>query len=246
MIPSSNPQIERGLDAMLIVYSLLDGHSASTGYTQFIRSHAGWFTTTFTFFEPKAILTKLSRVDAALTSQKLAQFAAGPINVIAVDLVTVLAAMNTADALNIDLTDALLLHTAQAQGAVWLATDDSKPARACQQVGTTPQTPIDNALRQQRAAWEAANLPPKRVSYVLRQTHQWLCQTHPQAAQDFWSQTGAEVACHSRRSCVGRHQAPESISSNSCSPAPTLLMERIARAGPEQAEAVAETVREFR
>jgi predicted nucleic acid-binding protein len=190
MTSSSNPQVERGLDAMLIVYSLLNGHPASTVCEQFIRSHTGWFTTTFTLFEAKAILTKVYGVDAALISQKLAQFAAGPIDVIAVDLATALAAMNTADALNIDLTDAGLLQTAQAQGASWLATDDSKLARACQQVGITPETPIDAALRQQMAVWEAANLPTKGPQRVLRQIHQWLSQTHPQAAQDFWSQTG--------------------------------------------------------
>jgi hypothetical protein len=105
-------------------------------------------------------------------------------------MATALAAMNTADALNIDLTDAVLLQVAQARGASWLATDDSKLAWACQQVGITPETPIDAVLRQQIAAWEAANLPAKGLPRVLCQIHQWLSQTHPQAAQDFWSRTG--------------------------------------------------------
>jgi len=98
--------------------------------------------------------------------------------------------MSTAEAMGIDLTDAVLLQTAQAQGALWLATDDSKLMQACQQVGITPETPIDATLRQQMAAWEVANLPAKGLPRVLRQVHQWLSQTHPQAAQDFWSQTG--------------------------------------------------------
>jgi predicted nucleic acid-binding protein len=175
---------------MLIVYSLLASHPASTGCEQFIRTHTGWFTTTFTLFEAKSILTKVYAADAALVSQKLAQFAAGPIVVVPVDLATALTAMNTADALGIDLTDAVLLQAAQAQGALWLATDDSKLAQACQPVGITPQTPIDATLRQQMAAWEAANLPAKGLPRVLRQVHQWLSQIYPQAAQDFWSQTG--------------------------------------------------------
>lgn len=190
MISSSNPPIERGLDAMLIVYSLLSGHPASTVCEQFIRTRSGWFTTTFTLFEARSILTKVYAVDAALASQKLAQFAAGPIVVVAVDLTTALASMNAADALGIDLTDAVLLQTSQDQGATWLATDDSKLAQACRRVGITPETPIDATLRQQMATWEAATLPAKGLPRVLRQIHQWLSQTDPQTARDFWSQTG--------------------------------------------------------
>jgi hypothetical protein len=120
----------------------------------------------------------------------LAQFAAGPILVLPVDLVTALTAMNTSDAFGIDLTDAVLLRTSQAQGALWLATDDSQLARVCRQVGITPQTPIDVSLRQQMIAWESAHLPMKGLPRVLRQIHQWLNQSYPQTAEDFWSRTG--------------------------------------------------------
>jgi len=190
MTSSSDRQSERGLDAMLIVYSLLNGHPASLVCEQFIRSHTGWFTTTFTLFESRAILTKVYGVDATLASQKIAQFASGPIDILAVDLATALAAMNTADAMSIDLTDAVLLQTAEAQGASWLATDDSKLMQACRQVGITPESPIDATVRQQMAVWETANVPAKGLARVLYQLHQWLNQTHPQAAEDFWSQTG--------------------------------------------------------
>ena len=190
MTSSSNPPSERGLDAMLIVYSLLDAHPASTACEQFIRTHSRWFTTTFTLFEAKAILTKVYAVDAVLASRKLAQFTAGPIVVTAVDHPVALAAMHTADVLGLDLTDAVLLHTVQARGALWLATDDTKLGQACRQVGVTPETTIDTALRQQMVVWEAANLPAKGLQRVLRQIHQWLHRTAPQIAQDFWSHTG--------------------------------------------------------
>jgi predicted nucleic acid-binding protein len=190
MTSFSNPQLERGLDAMLIVYSLLNGHPAATACEQFICSRTGWFTTTFTLFEAKANLTKVYAVDSALTSQKVAQFAAGPLVVFAVDLATALTAMNVADTLGIDLTDAVLLQTSQAQRASWLATDDSRLVRACRQVGITPESPIDATLRQQMMEWEAANVPVKGLPRVLRQIHQWLSQTSPQTAEDFWSLTG--------------------------------------------------------
>jgi predicted nucleic acid-binding protein len=190
MTSSFSLPVERGLDAMLIVYSLLNNHPASAVCEQFIRAYTGWVTTAFTLFEAKAILTKVYAVDAVLVSRKLAQFVAGPIVVAEVDLATALAAMDKADALNIDLTDAVLLHTTQAHGALRIATDDSKLAQACRQVGMTPETPIDTALRQQMAEWEAVNLPAKGLPRVLRQIHYWLSRIAPQTAQDFWSHTG--------------------------------------------------------
>jgi hypothetical protein len=108
----------------------------------------------------------------------------------AVALPIALAAMHTADRHGIDLTDAVLLHTVQERGALWLATDDTKLAQACRRVGVTPETPIDAALRQQMAAWEAAHLPAKGLPRVLRQIHQWLHRITPQIAEEFWSHTG--------------------------------------------------------
>ncbi len=190
MTSSSESLMERGLDAMLIVYSLLKDHPASTACEEFIRTRTGWLTTTLTLLEAKAILVKVYAVDAAAASQKLAQFAAGPIVVVPVDLSAILAAMNVADELNIDLTDAVLFHLTQAHGASRLATDDVLLARACQQMGILPETPIDSALRQQMAQWEAGHLPAKGLPRILKQVHLWLSKSYPEAAQEFWSRTG--------------------------------------------------------
>ncbi len=190
MISSSNPRLERGLDAMLLVYSLLESHPASAICEQFIRTHTGWFTTTLTLLEFKAILTKVYSVDGLLTTQKLAQLATGPLAILSIDVAVVLAAMSTADTLGIDLTDAILLQTVQKQGVTRLATDDSKLIQACRQLGIVPENPIDTALRQQMAAWEAANLPTKGLPRLLYQIYQWLGRSYPHAAQEFWSRTG--------------------------------------------------------
>jgi hypothetical protein len=125
-----------------------------------------------------------------LTTQKLAQLATGPLAILSIDIAVVLAAMSTADALGIDLTDAILLQTVQKQGVTRLATDDSKLAQACRQLGIVPENPIDTALRQQMAAWEAVNLPTKGLPRLLYQIYRWLGQDYPHAAQEFWSRTG--------------------------------------------------------
>ena len=190
MTLSSDQFAGRGLDAMLIVYSLLDDHHASTVCESFIREHTGWLTTTLTLLEVKAILTKVYDVDVNLASQQLSQFSVGPIEIIEVDLPMTLAAMQIADTLKIDLTDAVLMQALRARSANTLATDDRKLMQACHQFDLMAETPIDISLRRQMASWELKNLPQKGLPRILRQIHHWLRQNHQQAAEDFWSQTG--------------------------------------------------------
>jgi hypothetical protein len=97
-----------------------------------------------------------------------------------------------ADTHCLDLTDAVLLDLTLRHGAGHLATEDQRLAQVCSQVSIAAQSPLDPALRNQIATWEAANLAPKGLlPRVLRRVHQWLSQAHPQAAQSFWVHTGA-------------------------------------------------------
>ena len=190
MTLSSDQYAPRGLDAMLIVYSLLGNHPASDVCEAFIRERASWFTTTLTLLEAKAILTKVYAVDANLVSQRLSQFSAGPIEIIEVDLSITLASMQIADTLEIDMTDAVLLQAARTRSVNTLATDDRKLVHACHQVDITVENPIDIQMRRQMASWESKNLPQKGLPRILSRIHQWLEQNHQQAAEDFWCQTG--------------------------------------------------------
>ena len=84
MTSSSSPPLQCGLDTMILVYSLLQGHPAATACEQLLRAHAGWLTSPWVLFEAKAVLTKVYGEDPALVTQKLAQVAHGP--VVLVDL----------------------------------------------------------------------------------------------------------------------------------------------------------------
>lgn len=86
MTSSSSPTFDRGLDTMLVVYSSLTGHPATTVCEQFIRSRTGWFTTSLSLLEAKAILTKVYGVEAALATDKLAQLTDGLVTVVAVSV----------------------------------------------------------------------------------------------------------------------------------------------------------------
>ena len=181
----------RGLDAAPIIYSLLNGHPASGVCESYIRSHSGWLTTTVTLLEADAVLRKVYGVDPVLVAHKIAQFAAGPITVVAVDVALAVSAMTTANSLGIDLADAVLLECCRAQRLSIIATDDEKFGRACVQLGLTAESPLDSATRKQVAAWESTNLPAKGLARVLFHIRHWLDQQDPQVAQAFWNQTGA-------------------------------------------------------
>ena len=189
MISSSSPPLERGLDTMVLVYSLLQGHPALMACEQLLRAHSGWFTSPWVVFEAKSVLTKIYGEDPALATQKLAQVAAGPIVLLDLDPADVPTVLRLADTYALDLTDAVLLHLAQRNGAGYLATDDQRLSQVCARFGMTSLSPLDPTLRQAVGAWEAAHVPPKGLPRVLRRVHTWLSQSHPQAAQDFWSQT---------------------------------------------------------
>ena len=70
MTSSSNLPIERGLDAMLLMYSVVQGHPGAAACQQFLRAHAGWFTSPLVLFEAKAALTKIYGVPPNVATQK--------------------------------------------------------------------------------------------------------------------------------------------------------------------------------
>src|SRR5262245_43574177 len=187
---SSIPTMDRGLDAMIIVFSLLKRHPAATPCEQFIKGHAGWFTSVLALFEAKAILSKVYGVDPTLATAMGSQFAQGPIIVCDVDLSLASAAFQFSDSHGLDLSDAVLLQLARQYGAQTLTTDDQALAKVSGQYGIVVDSPFDPGLRQQTAAWEAANLTPKGLPRILRRVHEWLLQGHPLAAADFWSVSG--------------------------------------------------------
>lgn len=89
----SNPHPERALDAMVLVYALLEGHPASAACEQLIRQRSGWFATAMTLLEAKAVLTKVYGVEPARGTEKLTQAASGPLLILPVDASIATAAM---------------------------------------------------------------------------------------------------------------------------------------------------------
>ncbi len=76
MIYSSSVPPDRGLDTMVLVYSLLQGHPALSACEQLLRAHSGWFTSPLVLFEAKGVLTKVYGEDPAVVTQKLGRAAA--------------------------------------------------------------------------------------------------------------------------------------------------------------------------
>lgn len=191
MSSSSSPTLERGLDTMVLVYSLLNGHPAATACEQFIDTKTGWFTSPLVLFEAKNVLVRVYGIAAAAATQKLSQFCRGPVTLLSLDAAAVPAALALAETHGIDLTDAVLLHLAQQNSVTVLASDDQRLEQAGAPLGIVVQSPVDTSLRQQIAAWEKAHLPAKGLPRILRRVHDWLAPHAPALAQQFWTESGA-------------------------------------------------------
>ncbi len=189
MIASTDP-IERGLDTMLIVYSLLADHPASAVCEQFLRQRTGWFITPFILLETKALMTKVYGVEPAVITEKLTHLAQSPIQIVTPDGTETLAALPLADTHRIDLTDATLLQAIHVRNLKYLATDDTRLAHAASTLGIVAESPIDAALRQEITLWEQTHLPQKGLPRILRSIYEWLLRNAPGSAESFWSQTG--------------------------------------------------------
>jgi predicted nucleic acid-binding protein len=131
MISSSSPPLARGLDTMLLVYSLLRGHPAAAPCEHFIRTQPSWFTSPLVLVEAKNVLTKVYSVDSGTATQKLMQFVGGPITLLDLDQSVTTAAFHLADVHGLDLTDAVLLCLADQHGVRSLATEDQRLTKAC-------------------------------------------------------------------------------------------------------------------
>jgi predicted nucleic acid-binding protein len=186
---SAHATLERALDSMLIVYSLIDQHPASSVCEEFVRSRGGRFTTPLAFLEVKSVLTKVYGVPPAQSTQKLQVLATSAVGVLPLDSTTVVEALELADRHSIDLTDAVLLRTAQSVGARLVATDDARLARACASLDIDTESPVAGELRSSIAEWEGGHLPEKGLPRVLRRVHAWLTGSDPDLAREFWSAT---------------------------------------------------------
>ena len=190
MTSSSSVSLTRGLDTMLVVYSLLQGHPAATPCEQFLRNQTGWFTTPLVLFEARAVLVKVYGTDPVQTTHKLTQLAQGPVTILDLTPTDALAALAFGDAHQLDLTDAALLLAAQHHSVQELATEDLRLRQVCVTLGIATTSPVDAVVRQQIDVWEASHLAPKGLARTLRSIQHWLSRHHPQTAIDFWSRTG--------------------------------------------------------
>jgi predicted nucleic acid-binding protein len=105
-----NSSLERGLDTMFMVYSLLDGHPASLACEQFITSRQGWVNTPLLVIEGMAIMIKVYGVEPEIACQLATDFAYGPISILPIELEIITAAVDLSILHDVDINDAVLLQ----------------------------------------------------------------------------------------------------------------------------------------
>lgn len=186
-----DPTRETALDAVVMVYSLLEGHPASGCCVQLIQSRARLFTTALAILEARAILIRVYGVAPAAATAKLSQLAEGDMEIDGIDAAAMTAAMRLADEESMDVTDAVLLLAARDRQDAVIATDDRGLVRSCSRLGVDVVCPVDQQLRATMAKWESERLPTKGLPRILGQVHAWLAQRSGPFAEDFWSATGS-------------------------------------------------------
>jgi predicted nucleic acid-binding protein len=191
MITSSKPEERRGLDSVILIYSLLRGHPASEACEEFIKCRTGWVSSTLVLLEVKSVITKVYGGDPAIVEAELVRLASGPVSFEPIDTNAALAAMRRVEALGIDSTDAALLEVCAAHGAKSLATEDRKLARVAVNLGIVIESPIDETVREAVSLWEGQGLPLRGLSRILHRTHAWLRERDAALSEEFWSVTGA-------------------------------------------------------
>ena len=154
---------------MLLVYSLLQGHPAAVPCEQFLRAHLGWFTSPLVLIETKHILTRVYGVNTTDATNKLLQFAAGPVVLLPLDDTMTLSVLQLADTHGLDLTDAVLLYLTQQCRTGFLATDDQRLAQTSVGQPTWHHAAIPAGCGSAQnnkafATWENSILPRKGVA----------------------------------------------------------------------------------
>ena len=190
-ISSGEPELlRRGLDSMLVVYSVVEDHSAGPTLERFLQGHSGWFVVPGIVFDVYTVLTKVYGTDAGRARAVLAEFLSGPVHVLPTDGADALAAMALSAAQGVDLTDALLLHACGKLGASRIATDDGRLSAVATAQCLVVENPIDAGLRRLVAEWEEAHLPAKGLPRVLHTIGYWLAGLSPDVAVTFRNATG--------------------------------------------------------
>jgi hypothetical protein len=135
-------------------------------------------------------MIKVYGVEPEIVCQLVTDFAYGPIDILHIELETITAAVDLSILHDMDINDAILLQSYLEHRIGCIATDDRRFSHVCTNFGIVVENPITLAIRQQMAAWESENLPPRGLPRLLSYIHQWLKTQEPNIAAKFYDVTG--------------------------------------------------------
>jgi len=188
MTSGSNPPLM--VDSNLLIYSVLDDHPASPVCRAYIARQGTITLTVLTLIEIYFVLTRIYGIVETQATDAIERLLCTPIELVSVDGPDVTTTLRLCASSRLDTNDALQLHLCRQLGIHHLATDDGHLMNVAQAYGLTVENPIDEALRQQMAAWEDAHLPAKGLPRLLGRIHDWLSGRDPLAAAEFRNATG--------------------------------------------------------
>jgi len=180
----------KAIDSNILVYASLSDHPASAASEAYIAGHVEWLCSVSNLVEMRQVLVSVYGLSESDADTKFEDFRAA-LEVYPLSDNIVVAALSLRRIHRIDLNDAVLLESAIRRGVSVICTDDRGLARACEAVGIAPESPINEALREQMSQWEESNIPSKGLPRVLLQVHRWIQARNPAMACEFQSATQA-------------------------------------------------------
>jgi len=184
--------IQKILDSNILIYSILEGHPASTACEQLILSSEGkfiWATSPITFYETFHVLVKIYNQPTIKVISKIDEIMKLPINIISLNSQLTISSLEKCVKHSIDTNDSLLLEIAIRQGIPIIATDDKKLINVCNEYGIICENPITEEIRKNMSEWEKENLPEKGLGRIYFKVYDWISKKDEKIAKLFKTET---------------------------------------------------------
>jgi len=182
---------KKGLDANIIVYSLLDGHPASEPCDAYIKdSRHKFYTTSLTPFEVYFALHRVYGVPRPSAASKALSLLDAPLTIVDVRSSHLHAAITRCETKGLEANDSLLIEMCLSLEIPSLASDDRRLLKACEEQGIHPECPIGEDQRRRMQVWEKTKLAQAGAPRPLARVHSWMRERNPQLAESFLEASG--------------------------------------------------------
>lgn len=182
---------KKGLDANIIVYSLLDDHPASELCDAYMKdSRHKFYTTSLTPFEVYFALHRVYGIPRPDAASKALSLLDAPLTIVDVRSSYLHPAIARCANEGLEANDSLLIEMCLSSDIPSLASDDRRLLKACEEQGIHAECPIGEDERQRMREWENTKLAQAGARRLLTRVYTWMQERNPQLAESFLEASG--------------------------------------------------------